>query len=52
MIDATLVAQLTARLKRRMEFDLSVSEGMLYLSIGEETLTGAVQQVELPRSQA
>jgi uncharacterized protein YaeQ len=47
VIDAALVAQLSARLERRMEFDLSVSEGMLYLSIGEETLTGGVRRLNL-----
>lgn len=47
VIDVALVAQLAARLERRMEFDLSVSEGMMYLSMGEETLTGGVQRVAL-----
>ena len=49
VIDAALVAQLAARLERRMEFDLSITEGTLYLSLGEETLTGSVQQVPLPQ---
>jgi uncharacterized protein YaeQ len=49
VIDAALVAQLVARLERRMEFDLSVSEGVLYVSLGEETLTGGVQQMALPQ---
>jgi len=49
VIDAALVAQLAARLERRMEFDLSITEGTLYLSLGEETLTGGVQQVSLPQ---
>lgn len=47
VIDAALVAQLAARLARRMEFDLSVSEGTMYLSMGEETLTGDVQRMML-----
>ena len=47
VIDAALVAQLAAQLERQMEFDLSVSEGMLYLSMGEETLTGGVQRLSL-----
>jgi uncharacterized protein YaeQ len=47
MIDAALVATLAGRLERRMEFDLSVSEGTLYLSLGEETLTGGVQHLSL-----
>lgn len=49
VIDAALIAQLAARLERRMEFDLSVSEGTLYLSLGDETLTGAVERVALPQ---
>lgn len=49
VIDAALVAQLAARLERRMEFDLSITEETLYLSLGEETLTGGVQQVALPQ---
>jgi uncharacterized protein YaeQ len=47
VIDAALLAQLAAKLERRMDFDLSVSEGTLYLSLGETTLTGAVERVAL-----
>jgi len=47
VIDAALVATLAARLERRTELDLSVSEGTLYLSLGEETLTGAVERLSL-----
>lgn len=47
VIDAALIATLAARLERRMELDLSVSEGVLYLSMGEETLTGGVERVGL-----
>lgn len=43
VIDPTLLASLVQRLERRMDLDLSVSDGMLYLSIGEETLTGSVE---------
>jgi uncharacterized protein YaeQ len=43
VMDRDLVAALVARLERRMEFDLSVSEKTLYVSIGEETLTGTVE---------
>jgi uncharacterized protein YaeQ len=42
-MDRTLLAAVAARLDRRMEFDLSVSERNLYLSLGEETLSGTVQ---------
>jgi uncharacterized protein YaeQ len=42
VMDRELVAALVARLERRMDFDLSVSEKTLYVSMGEETLTGTV----------
>jgi uncharacterized protein YaeQ len=47
VIDVALITQLAAQLERRMDFDLSVSEGVLYLSLGKETLTGAVMRVAL-----
>jgi uncharacterized protein YaeQ len=47
LIDTLLLNTLAARLERRMEFDLSVSEGTLYLSLGEETLSGSVEQQRL-----
>jgi uncharacterized protein YaeQ len=43
VMDRDLVAALVARLERRMDFDLSVSERTLYVSMGEETLTGTVE---------
>jgi uncharacterized protein YaeQ len=43
VMDRDLVAALVARLQRRMDFDLSVSEKTLYVSIGDETLTGTVE---------
>jgi uncharacterized protein YaeQ len=46
-MDRELVAALVARLERRMDFDLSVSEKTLYVSIGEETLTGTVELLQL-----
>jgi uncharacterized protein YaeQ len=42
VMDRELVAALVARLERRMDFDLSVSEKTLYVSMGEETLTGTM----------
>jgi hypothetical protein len=42
-MDRGLVAALVTRLERRMDFDLSVSERTLYVSMGEETLTGTVE---------
>ena len=41
-LDRALVAALVARLDRRMAFDLSVTDGTLYLTLGEELLTGTV----------
>lgn len=43
-MDRQLLADLSARLQRRMTFDLSVSDGHLYLSIGDETLTGIIER--------
>jgi uncharacterized protein YaeQ len=41
-IDRAMVSALVARLERRMGFSLSVSDRELYLSIGEDQLTGGV----------
>jgi uncharacterized protein YaeQ len=41
-IDRALVHALVARLDRRVAFSLSVTDRELYLSIGSDTLTGAV----------
>jgi uncharacterized protein YaeQ len=46
-LDRELVAALTARLERRMAFDLSVSGGHMYLSIAGETLSGEIRRLEL-----
>jgi uncharacterized protein YaeQ len=43
VMDRELVAGLVSRLERRMEFDLSVSERNLYVSLGEQTLSGIVE---------
>jgi uncharacterized protein YaeQ len=43
-IDHGLIGELAARLERRMAFDLSVSDRELYVSIGGDTLTGAVSR--------
>ena len=37
-----LLAALVKRLARRMEFDLSVAERSLYVTLGDETLSGAI----------
>jgi uncharacterized protein YaeQ len=42
-MDRNLLAALAARLDRRMAFDLSVAESTLYLTLGEDTLTGVIE---------
>ena len=41
-VDRALLAELAARLDRRMAFALSVTDGHLYVTLGDETLTGEV----------
>ncbi len=41
-LDRALVAALVARLERRMAFDLSMSDGVLYVTLGRELLSGHV----------
>ena len=41
-LDRALVATPVARLERRMAFDLSVTDGVLYLTLGPELLSGPV----------
>jgi hypothetical protein len=46
-IDRGLVSGLVQRLERRMAIDLSVTDRHLFLSVGDATLSGAVEQVRL-----
>lgn len=46
-LDRDWLANLVARLDRRMAFSLTVMDQHVYLSIGEETLTGVVERVPL-----
>jgi uncharacterized protein YaeQ len=46
-IDRPLIAALVSRLDRRMTFALSVSDHELFVSLGEETLTGLVSRHKL-----
>lgn len=46
-LDRLLVSALAARLERRMAFALSINERELYLSIGDDTLTGLVRRCAL-----
>ena len=41
-LDRALVAALVARLDRRVTMELSVTDGVLYLTLGKDLLTGAV----------
>ena len=41
-IDRELLASLTSRLERRMSFQLSFTEDHLYITLGDESLDGAV----------
>jgi uncharacterized protein YaeQ len=46
-LDRALVTALAAKLERRMAFALSINERELYLSIGDDTLTGIVRRCVL-----
>lgn len=46
-LDRALLAGLVARLERRMKFDLAVTGRHLYVTIGGETLEGAVEGLVL-----
>ena len=43
-LDRALIASLVERLDRRMSFELSVTEGHLYLTIGDSTLEGVLER--------
>ena len=45
--DRTLIAEFVRRLERRMRIDLSVTDRHLFLSIGDATLSGAVERFRL-----
>ena len=45
--DRSLIAALAGKLERRVAFSLSVNDRDLYLSIGSDTLTGAVRRLRL-----
>ena len=44
-VDRGLIAALVARLDRRVAFSVSINERELYISIGADTLTGAVTRL-------
>jgi uncharacterized protein YaeQ len=43
VMDPALIAGLARRLQRRMDWDLSIAERTLYLTLDDETLSGAVE---------
>jgi uncharacterized protein YaeQ len=43
-MDRGLLAALVAKLERRMQWDLSVAEKNLYITIGADTLSGIVER--------
>ena len=43
-VEPVLLASLVERLSRRMDFDLAVSDQTLYFSLGDETLSGTLEE--------
>jgi uncharacterized protein YaeQ len=46
-VDRLWLASFAARLTRRMQFTLTVAERHLYVSLGEETLAGVIERIEM-----
>ena len=46
-VDRELLANFVARLDRRMNFDLAISDRTIYLTLGDETFTGVVDERRL-----
>jgi uncharacterized protein YaeQ len=46
-LDRQLIADLAARLDRRMRLDLSVTDRHLFVTVGDETFSGAVERLSL-----
>lgn len=44
-LDRSLIAQMVARLDRRMSFSVSISDRELFIAIGTDNLTGPVQTI-------
>jgi uncharacterized protein YaeQ len=47
--DDSLLVTLCARLSRRMTFDLVITEGQLYISLGEDTISGSLVRHHIPQ---
>jgi uncharacterized protein YaeQ len=48
VLDRELVDALAERLERRMTLAVLVTDGVLYVTVGEETLSGAVERLVIP----
>lgn len=46
-LDRSLIAQLVARLDRRMSFSVSITDRELYVSIGNDNLTGVTEALQI-----
>ena len=46
-VEPDLLSGLVLRLDRRMSLDLTVSDHMIYVSLGDETLTGVMEERQL-----
>ena len=46
-VDRELLAAMVARLDRRMDFDLAISDQAVYCTLGNETLTGVIEERRL-----
>lgn len=49
-VDREWLAKLAGRLTRRMEFSLTVAQRHVYLSFGEETISGVVERIAVGRA--
>jgi uncharacterized protein YaeQ len=47
VLDRELIAELVERLDRRLKFELSVTDGTLFVNVGTATLTGTVERISL-----
>lgn len=46
-MDREMIAELVTRLERRLTFALSITERHLYLTLGNDTLTGVIERLSL-----
>lgn len=50
VVEASLIATLAARLEKRVQMEMSVSDQTIYVSFGTETLTGGVTRLGIGRA--